>query len=593
MGTAAELAPDLTRMLASYRLRAAACVIVPDVNDKTHLRAEINRIQRDYLQHSYATVGIARVGYVLHDAYELIAIREHVEDILSPLYPSSLITDVYWLTDETSTLETDRQHRRNAMEVLEDGFPDAQVYLLSNLNSASRYTPWVDVLQTIALLTLFKDGEPREYAVPPDASRYNEPLFLQNASRGKPFLTAGSQRLQIPRKALRALLLSALLKPLPIPPMPAPPLTLDSTGGKAALWKPDEEFLSGIALPPEADKIIRDKMTRRTIISRLFGSRLDTIADRDLPKPDGTPPAELMEQSDFERLLSGFGLFDALEVTKQNGQWPIFISNMINNNEMAVSTAQKNLQTWLDTPQDLATLKADKLPLSFIQHTPHYPYTIAAEYLKRRFQIRSHKKYGEALTRIASHVNEINARLEERLKFITEIRVPYDRDAQALTADDTPLSDTRDYFLNLFAEYARRNTQALRDLLMYLREPLPADSPTLPLEEYVDNRILTDPIFARSFTEMLTYVADDTSITEWAVKARHTHIRLRSGSSVLYGEANLHMPADWAAQVKWGCESQGLGRVNLFTDSATDRVSVLYHAGAFAPGDLYYADLYR
>ncbi|MCL2603562.1 MAG: hypothetical protein FWD90_03710 [Defluviitaleaceae bacterium] len=596
IGTAAELAPDLTRTLAGYRLQAAACVIVPDTNDRMHLRAEINRIQQDFLQHPYATVGLARIGYILRNASDFVSIRHEVEDIVSPLYPSGLITDIYWLADETSTLETDRHDRRASMEVLKDGISEAQVYLLSNLNSASRHTPWTDVLQTIALLTLFKDGEPREYAVPPDASRYSELRFLQNAGRGKPFLTAGSQRLQVPKKALRALLLTALLKPLPIPPVPAPQLNLpaDPAGAKAPVWKPDEEFLSGIALPHETDKIIRDRMTRRTIISRLFGTRLDAITDMHPAAQDDPPPAGLADQSDFVRQLSGLGLFDALEATKENGYWPIFLSNMINNNAMAVSAAEKNLQTWLDTPQDIKELKTDRLRLSFAQQASNYPYTIAAEYLKRVAQIRSYRKYGEALAQAAAHVSEINAQLAEKRTAVENARALYEQDAQALTAADTPLSDTRDYFLNLFAEHARQNTQALRTLTMFFRDaPAPPEAlPPEALEDYTDNRLLKDPIFSRSFTEMLTCVADDQAITKWAAQSKHTHIRLRSGSSALYHEANLHMPADWAARVKSGCEAQGLGRVNLFTDSAADRISVLYHAGAFAPGDLYYADLY-
>jgi hypothetical protein len=578
MGTAAELAPELTRLLDGYHLKAAACVIVPS-RDFSHLRAEINRIQQDFLQHRYATTGLARVGYVLHDATDLITLRQHVENILSPLYPSGLITDVYWLADETSTLDSDNRARISSMDVLSGGLPEAQVYLLSNLNSESRHTPWTDVLQTIALLTLFKDGEPREYAVPPDASRYNELLFLQNTGHTKPFLTAGSQRLQVPQKALRAFLLTSLLKPLPISPVsaPTPPLP------KTTPWRPEEEYIYGIALPPEADRIIHDKMTRRVILSRLFGTRLDKAADMHPPQVDD------LDTSDFDRLLQGFGLFDALEVTKPDGHWPNFLNNTIRGNEIAVATAEKNLQQWLGTPQDLKQLKTNRRRLNYFIQIPDYPYSLVAEYLRRTAEIRAYEKYGEMLQSLLAYVGEMFKKLEERHSHVQNTRAEFEYDARDLSAADSPIAKTDDYFAHLFKDYAGRNAQALRSLTQHYRNEVDLQK----LDNYVTDHILKDPAFARSFTEMLTHVADDKSLTEWAVQSVHTHIRLRSGGAALYSEANLHMPADWAAQVKSGCEALGLGRVNLFTDSAANRVSALYHAGAFGPGDLYYADLYK
>jgi hypothetical protein len=579
MGTAAESAPELTRLLDGYRIKAAACVIVPDTKDVSYLRTEINRIQQEFLAFPYATVGLARVGYILHDAEDLIPLRQQVENILSPLYPSGLITDIYWLTDETSTLENDSKNRNNTLNVLAGGLPEAQIYLLSNLNSKSRHTPWTDILQTITLLTLFKDGEPKEYAVPPDASRYNELLFLQNTNRGKPFLTAGSQRLQVPQKALRAFLINALLQPLPIPSLSAPLLPLPKT----TPWKPDGEFIYGIALPPEANHIIHDKMTRRLIINRLFGTRLSTLADMYAPITDD------LTKLDFERLLDGFGLYDALEITNEKGHWPNFVNNAVRANAATLSAAEKSLQQWLDEPQDLKTLKTDKLRVSYLHQPVNYPYTLATEYLNRFANLRAYEKQGEQLSQMLTYIKEIHTRLEERQTAVTNARAIYEQDAETLTLTDTPLADTHEYFTNLFAGYARSNAETLRTLTRHYRKTV--DLPAL--EEYTDAHILSDPVFARSFTEMLTYVADDKSITEWAIAAQHTHIRLRSGSTALYSEANLHMPTDWAAQVKRGYEAQGLGRANLFTDSTANRVSILFHAGAFGPDDLYYADLYR
>jgi hypothetical protein len=578
MGESAVLAPELNRLLDSYHLKAADCVMVPDT-DVTHLRAEINRIQQDFLHHRYTTVGLARVGYILHDATYLPDLRNHVENILSPLYPSGIITDIYWLTDETSTLESDNTARAGSMNVLANGLPEAQVYLLSNLNSDSRHTPWTDVMQTIALLTLFKDGEPREYAAPPDASRYNEFMFLQNTERGKPFLTAGSKRLQIPQKALRALLLTALLSPLPLASPAAPLLALP----KAAPWQPEEEYIYGLALPAEEGKIIDNNMTRRTIISRLFGSRLDKILNMHPPRVDDS------EKDDIEQSLSSFGLFEALAITGENGAWPLTLQNALSGNETAIATAEKSLQQWLDTPQRLNELKTDRRQFSFYHSTANYPYTIAAEYIKRMAAIHAFRQYGEKLTELLEFVQDLHGNLIIRRAAVEDVRATYEVEAEALNVVGSPLAQTNDYFLGLFAQHARANASALRALTLPYRQEIPMTE----LGEYIEKKLLKDPIFSRSFTEMLTYVADDKSLTEWATDSRYTHIRLRFGSAVLYNEANLHMPADWAAQVKYGYESQGLGRANLFTDSTANRVSVLYHAGAFGPGDLYYADLYK
>ncbi|MCL2187384.1 MAG: hypothetical protein FWC16_01105 [Defluviitaleaceae bacterium] len=583
-GEAANLAPDLTRLLESYHIKAADCVIVPD-RDVTHLRAEINRIQQDFLQHRYATAGLARVGYILHDASYLLDLRAHVENILSPLYPSGLITDIYWLTNETSTLDNDRDNRTFSMEVLAKGLPEAQIYLLSNLNSESRHTPWAEVLNTIALLTLFKDGEPREYAAPPDASRYNEFLFLRNAGhesasqRGKPFLTAGSQQLQIPQKALRALLLTALLNPLPLPVPEAPALNIPPV----TPWKPDAEYIYGLALPPEAGKIITNGMARRTIISRLFGTRLDATAEMNPPK--FVPP----EANTIEALLDGYNLFDALEITREGGDWLQELHECIEENTRAVESAQMNLEKWLDAKQELKKLLTDKRKLAFYRQIPNYPYAIATEYVKRICNLQALTQYGEILQQYVHIIADINKKLVAREQAVKEVRKDYEQASTALTmaVSESPLAETDDYFLGLFAQYTAANEAEIRKLTLCYRDEISLNA----LEAYIETRLLADPIFARSFTEMLASVADDKVITEWVTAARHTHIRLRTAA--LYSETNLHMPPMWAAQVKYGYEALGHGRANLFTDSSTHRVSVLYHVGSFSAADLYYADLYR
>ncbi|MCL2203364.1 MAG: hypothetical protein FWB88_05450 [Defluviitaleaceae bacterium] len=579
IGAAAELAPELNRLLEGYRLEAADCVIVPDPGDSAHLRSEINRIQQDFLQHRYTTGGLIRVGYILQDAAQLKTLRNHVENILSPLYPSGLITDIYWLADETSTLDACSSSRKNSIKVLSKGLPDTQIYLLSNLNSESRHTPWAEVIQTITLLALFKDGEPGEYAAPPDASRYNEFLFLQNAGNGKPFLTAGSVRLQIPRKALRALLMTALLQPLPLTAPSMPPLDMP----RISPWVPEEEYIYGLALPREALRVVTDGMTRGTILNRLFGTRLDAVADINPPQCDKIDDAILVES------LDDYMLFDALDITKHDGHWPAHLRGILLNNEATKAAAEKSLEQWLDAAQELSKLKTDKRKLSTFYTVANYPYTLAMEYLKRIASIRAYALYSQLIHEMLERVAEIHARLGARHDAVEAEREAYGRDAQALTVTGSPLASTEDYFLGLFAQHARANAEILRQLTLRFKEEIPIDA----LEAYIDAHILQDPIFSRSFTEMLAHVADDKSLTEWAVNSRHLHIRLRSGSSALYNETNLHMSADWAAQVKYGYEAQGLGRANLFTDSATNRVSVLYHAGAFGPGDLYYADLYK
>ena len=580
VGLAASLAPDLNRMLESYRLQAIDCVIVPD-NDVTHLRAEINRIQQDFLTHRYATAGLVRVGYILHDASYFLDLRAHVENILSPLYPSGLITDIYWLTNETSTLDEDHNNRVSTMEVLAEGLPEAQIYMLSNLNSESHHTPWFDVLQTITMLTLFKDGEPREYAAPPDASRYNEFLFLRNADRGKPFLTAGSQQLKIPQKALHAVLLTALLSPLPLLAPEAPALNMSPI----TPWQPEAEYIYGLALPPESSKIITDGMTCRTIINRLFGERLNVASQMNPPLFD-MPDPQVLTQS-----LDEYGLFEALAISSDEGLWLTVINEAIADNERAIQTAQQSLDKWLDARQDLKKMNADRRKFSFLHTVANYPYVLAAEYLRRINALSAMTQRGEVLARYVQIINDIHVMLEVKHQALKEIREPYETASTALVSNqsDSPLATTDNYFLGLFARHATENEATLRELTQSYREMV--DLPAL--ENYIKEVLLADPVFSRSFTDMLAQVADDKIITEWVTAQSHTHIRLRTGNANLYHEANLHMPPMWAAKVKYGYEAQGLGRANLFTDSAARGVSVVYHVGSFGAGDLYYADLYK
>lgn len=579
MGDTAALAPTLTRLLAAYRMGAADCVIVPDA-DFSHLRAEINRIQQDFLQYRYTTVGLARVCYVLHDAGFLLPLRTHVEAVVSPLYPSGLLTDVYWLTDESGTLERDIADRANSMAVLQDALPDAQTYLLSNLNSESRHTPWEEVLHTVTLLTLFKDGEPPQYPVSPDASRYNEYLFKQNTEQftgRKPFFTAGSAQLQVPQKALRALVMAALLSPLPVaaPPAPIVPLAQSTPASY------EEEFIEGLALPVEAPQLITEGMPIRTILARLFGTRLGAITDAHPPATDEND-LRALEQS-----MDDFCLYEAIDLTAPAGAWQTFINRAITDTQTQMDDAQAALDAWLDTRQSLKALKTDRRPLSFYFKQTLYPYKLAAQYLKRTAAQRAYVAQLEKHQALLTFVQKLHKKLEERAAMVQDVCRAYEADARGLTPAGTPLGGTSDYFVKLFTRHVRANVAAIRTLT----RPLRTEIPQKELETYVENKLLPDPEFTRSFPELLAHIADDEAVTHWASAVRHTHIRLRSDA--LYTETNLHLSAERAADVKARYEALHPGRTNLFADSDADRISVLYHAGAFAPEDIYYAELYK
>ena len=580
MGAAAALSGPLTRLLEGYQIKAAGCVNVPEPIKTTHIQGDIHYIQQGFLQHRYTTGGLIRVGYVLHgDAPKLLPLRTHIEKCLLPLYPSGIITDIYWLTDETSALENDRAARAASMQVLQNGLPEAQIYMLSNLNSNSHHASWEEVLLTVALLTLFKDGEPREYVVSPDASRYNEFMFMQNAAVGteKPFLTAGSGRLQVPEKALRALLITALLNQLPLPKTTAPPLPIPLVQP----WTPHEDFIYGFALSPEAGRYVLNGLTRKEVLTKFFGTRLDTVLDMNPPHCEESP--------DLMVLLKNTLLFDALATIKHDGPWAVALEAAMEENQKKIAAAELDFGIWASTPVDIQALKTDKKRLLPFYSVPNFPYTLGAEYLARLAALRAYKLLQERLETLLVDVFNLSEAYEERRLAVEKLRKPFEEEANALTEEDTPFAATKEYFMDLFTQHAHANAERLQLLTANLgtENPLPA------LDRYINTRLLTDPVFVRPFTELLSSVADGRSLTDWAAENRHTQIRLRAGSSSLYSEANLHMPTDWAANVKTTYEGRGHGRVNLFTDSEANRVSVLYHAGAFGADDLYYADLYR
>ena len=580
MGAAEVLSGPLTRLLEGYQVKATGCVKVPDPAKLTHIQGDIHYIQQAFLQHRYTTGGLIRVGYLIHgDASSLLTVRAHVEKCLLPLYPSGIITDIYWLTDETSALEQDRAARFASMEVLKNGLPEAQIYLLSNLNSNSHHSPWPDVLLTITLLTLFKDGEPREYVVSPDASRYNEFLFMQNAGAGteKPFLTAGSGRLQVPEKALRALLITALLNQLPLPKTTAPPLPIPQVWP----WIPKGDYIYGFALSPEAGGYALSGLTRKEMLAKFFDTRLDKVLDMNPPECDENPDVKL--------LLKDTLLFDALATIKHDGPWVVSIEAAMEENQKKIAAAELDFGLWAAATVDPPAIKSDKRRLLAFYSVPNFPYSLGLEYLQRLAELRGYKLLQERLESLLVDVFNLSEVYASRRLAVEKLRKPFEEEAAALTDGDTPFAATTTYFMDLFTRHAHANAEHLQMLTANLgtENPLPA------LDRYITTRLLTDPVFTRPFTELLSNVADGRSLTDWMSENRNTQIRLRTGSSTLYSEANVHMPTDWAANVKSTYEGRGYGRVNLFTEADANRVSVLYHAGAFGPDDLYYADLYR
>jgi hypothetical protein len=577
VGETAAYAPELKAFLHAHRIAAADCVIAPGENT-AHLRPEINRIQQEFLLHRYNSVGLVRINFILHNAALLLPLRECVNEILSPLYPSGLMTDIYWLADESGTMEKDANDRAVTMQILHEGLEDAQIYLLSNLDSDSRYVKWNEVLHTITLLTLFKDCEPPEYVASPDASRYNEHLFNRNTDREHGvFYTAGSARLQVPPQALKALLMTALLKPLPLSAPAAPPINFPTVKAH----KYDEEYLHALALPPEAAQIITDKMRTGIILQRLFGTRLDWVNDQH------PPAATEVSKDELEQLLDGFGLFEALEIAQIT--WAAAIEAEISENKDLLTEEKEYLEEWLDKVQSLRALKNDRRELAFYYKPTQYPHTLAGEYLKRKAKISALQKRGNMLHTLQNSLNEIIAHLQTRCEAVEDVRAAYEADAQSISIADTPLKSALEYFEQLFTRHARKNAEALRTLTL----PLRTEIPITELDEYIDTKLMRDPDFARSFTEMLAHLADDTALTAWAAAARRTHIRLRTNAQALHTETNLHAAPKWAANVKTAFEAQGHGRMNLFADPLASRVSVLYHAGAFSLKDIYYADLYR
>jgi len=576
LGSKVSLCDGFAEICADYGMAGSAAYI--RVHEHPHdewFKDEINRVQKDFIRRTYGTNGVIRVSYVLGgDDWDLPKLRATVDKYLAMLYPLEIYTDVYWLVDDANAFDsrTDAQVRMMAL-FNGSGLPDAQVYIISNLDSNNSFAKQEDVLRTVALISLFKDFEPGEYPVPPDASRYNDFLFAENAhAPGKRFFTAACRSLEIPREALRAYLVGLMLDFRP------PFEDKFDIDGFLRAEIPDfakivgRDYVYGLAVPSEVNR--ESFVSRAAAIERLFGERLDGVLEI-----YGSTAERSLDA--LRKAADGLPFYEAAELF--GGGWREAVNSAIDENAQSLSLAEDELRRWLagELGKDGA-----KRRLSFWQRQDAMPFRLAMSYLERANRIHALRVHGGYLTKVLGFIDEYHGNLLEYMRTVRAAREGFRAAAAGLDA-------AFETFLPGISKFFAMPQFDAEPMARHLRDGSFSSEYLVRLEAFAEKQL---PELLGSFGELLGYIADRAPLpqllAEWAIRGRRYGVSLKTGDLGLYSEASIYMPGAYASDIKAAYESQGLGRVNLFADSRASRIDILYQAGTFNLDDLYYKDLY-
>jgi hypothetical protein len=585
LGEACKFLPPLQNAL-DYYVNGAAFVKIPSQFDELFIKSEAARVWHDFLKSGVGKADIVRLNIFIcteNSAFDLPHLLNCAYKNFAQLYPAGVFIDIYCLADDVNLLENDKNEVLDMLNHLEgDGL---KVYILSNLTSMNTFAREETTAETVALLTLFKDCVPKLYVTEADASRYNEFYFSQNcATRSGNFFTAGSILLKVPRSALHSLIMAEIFdfgrdaetseNPLPAPAFPVkrPYKTV--------------EYLSGLGVPSFNR---RDPLTRRQWINRLFGERLEFIAN-------DYEPAEILDAPAFDDLVES-GQFTIFDLQRQTDFHLQAENEALDAATDYLRAEEEKLAGWLEKAPEMG--KNDTRKLSPFQTQDMFPYTLASEYLRKLVDIQH---IGEKINMLKIRKRKI----EKHAKKLQNLKEELQKARQALNFDELNSSfaaftenKTRDaisYFREIFKDYAAKNAAQIGDLTHDMAQSLlrgEFKAFKKRLENFVELHILTDAAFNRPVTEVLFELIDGEDISvglsEWVLQQRHLGIRLKTGYAGLYNEANLFMSTEYAAvsDVKKHYEERGLGRMNIFASEGASRVAVLYHAGAFSPDEMY------
>lgn len=639
LGQTVPLLDPFRDILEGYGLEGAAFIAMKEHPYDEWIKDEVNRIHQGFINYSYDSSGIIRINYLLSgDDWNLSGLRYTVEKYVGMLYPLDIYTDIYWLLDDASALDGRTPSRIRTMEMLRDMLTNdtnkAQIYLMSNLDSNNVFIPQDEILRTIALLSLFKDYEPKEYPVEPGASRYNEFKFMENAANlqksreGAGFLTAGCRSLQVPIKALKGYLVNVLLE--------WGKANTDGTGktgktdrigktdktdktdgidvankinenenpnhfnitnfirGEYVLFSKivDREYIYGMAIP-EINSPDYKGLSRKTIIKRLFGNRLDSIMHIYLKESIRLPAMDLLSQA-----MEKMPFYKALAILGDKGKWRTAVLESLTETNAAINTAQEDFNRWLDVEHNIK--EGGRRKLSIWVRPENWPYLLAEEYVEQLFRLGALEALKDHLMQSITLITDYHETLSQYLQVLEGAKEALAWDKLSLDSSfDIFVPNVSDYYLKLYQEYERSHYNILETLTMPMARHLKEGTFTdylAHLAEFVETTLI--PALERPFTDMLQYLEKECAgrmpvqLAEWAIRTRRFNIQLKIGYVGLYAEANILMPSIDATRVKASYDSQGLGRLNLFIDSQADRIDILHQAGVFDLDDLYYKDLY-
>lgn len=602
LGRAIPMFESFTDILEEYGLDGAAFIKIYEQPHYEWIKDEINRIQQEFIRRSYDSNGVIRINYVISsDNWDIHSLRETVEKYVSMLYPLEVYADIYWFLDDASALDGRTPSRIKTMKTLTSKkLTKAQVYLFSNLDNNNVFTQEEDQFRTLALLSVFKDYKPSHYPVSPEASRYNEFMFLENAinhGQSKGFLSAGCRSLQIPQKELKGFLVNILLDLGSNQSWPEPSdfNIMHFIRGEYVLFSKivDREYIYGLAIPEIRSADFKG-ISRKVIISRLFGKRLDNILDIYIGDSIRLPDMESLNHA-----LEDLHFYQALYLLGDEGKWRRSVRKVSEETRQALQTATSELESWLDSEHNVKD-KARRRLSPWVR-PENWPYQLAEGYIERLFRINALKALNKHLQQTMSAIDAYYNVLLGYQETVKKAQSTLNWDTTALNAAfDHFVPRISDYFFMLFKDYESSRVKALKavtdPMLGHLKEGTFAQYISY-LAEFVDDKLL--PALNLNFAGLLRYLENECKghlpalLSEWAVRGRRFGVQLRTGYVSLYSEANLFMPTGAEiSKIKSRYESHGLGRINLFVDEHAGRIDVLYQAGIFGVDDLYYKDLY-
>ena len=604
LGKAINMLDPFMDLLDEYVLDGASFISMQEHPYDEWIKDEINRVHQEFIRRSFDSNGIIRVNYIMSaDYWDLTALKETVNKYIAMLYHLEIHTDIYWLLDDASALDGRTPNRIRTMEMLDGGkLTDANIYLISNLDSNNVLLQEEDTLRTIVLLSLFKDYEPGYFPVAPDASRYNEYLFYENArasasqKRDAVFLTAGCRGLQMPQKELQGFFVNILLDLKPDKWQDTGNFDIDSIicADYTQFSKiVDREYVYGLTLPEirSSDYI---GLSRSAIIKRLFGKRLDGVL-----KIYVNESVDLSDKDLLIKAMDNLSFYQALDILGSGGAWRTAVENAIEENGRLLQAAQENFKKWLQDEHNIKS--AGKRNLSFLVKVEDWPFVLAQKYLDKSSKVAALESFDKHLWQLLAKIDEYYTTLLDYLQTVRAAQDTLNWDTIALdTIFEQFVPNVSDYFYSVFKKYEDIHSGSLKTLtdpmIQHLREGTFVEYVSR-LATFVENELL--PSMNLRFTDLLTYLERECKgqlpllLADWAKQGRHFSMSLKTGYVSLHTETGLFLPQSVdAASIKTNYETSGLGRMNLFVDKDAGRIDVLYHAGVFSINDLYYKDLY-